>query len=83
MARRKKYKLADFPEAGTVFVMPWEGGRVGICRVIRKGIIRDEVNGIPGALIAVSDWISKEPPPLNHPAVRKILVKNHHNWKTL
>ncbi len=58
--------------------MPPEGGRVGVCRVIRK-----ELKEIPVALVAVSDWISKEPPPLNHPAVRKILVKNHHNWKNV
>ena len=76
MLRRKKYKLADFPEAGTVFAMPLKDGRTGICRVIRK-----EIKSIPCALVAASDWIANEPPPLNHPAIRKILVKNHHNWK--
>jgi hypothetical protein len=76
MARRKKYTLADFPEDGTVFAMPLEDGRVGICRVIRK-----KVGGVPCALVAVSDYIGNEPPQLNDPAVRRILIKNHHNWK--
>lgn len=76
MAKRKKYVLADFPEAGTVFSMPLADGRVGICRVLRK-----TDKEIPCALVAASDWISNEPPPLNHPSVCKILVKNHHNWK--
>jgi hypothetical protein len=76
MARRKEYTLADLPEAGTIFAMPLEDGRVGICRVIRK-----EVKEIPCALVAASDWIGNKPPQLNDPAVRRILVLNHHNWR--
>jgi len=56
--------------------MPLAGGRFGVCRVIRK-----KVDGVPCALVAISDWIGNEPPQLNDPAVRRILIKNHHNWK--
>ena len=76
MARRKKYVLADLPEAGTVFAMPLEDGRIGVCRVLRKTGIE-----IPCVLVAASDWIAHEPPSLDDLAVRKILVLNHHNWR--
>jgi hypothetical protein len=75
MARRKKYQLADFPDDGTVFVMPLENGRVGVCRVVRK-----ELKEIPCALVVASDWIGDTPPQLSDPAIRRILLKNHHNW---
>jgi hypothetical protein len=76
MARRRKYTLADLPEAGTVFAVPLADGRVGVCRVLKKAIWM----GSPCVLIAASDWIADKAPPLDHPAVQKILVLNHHNW---
>jgi hypothetical protein len=76
MARRKKYTLADLPEEGTVFAVPLKNGRMGVCRVVRK-----EMREIPYAIVAASDWIGDAPPKLIDPAVRKILLKNHHNWK--
>jgi hypothetical protein len=76
MARCKKYKLTDFPEDGTVFAVPLENGQIGVCRVIRK-----KVDGVPCALVAVSDWIGNEPPQLNDSVVRRILIKNFLNWK--
>ena len=73
MAKSKKITLADLPEAGTVYAMPLEDGRFGICRVIRK-----EQREIPCVVVTASDWIGNEPPQLNDPVVRKILVLNHH-----
>jgi len=75
MAGRKKYALEDLPEAGSVFVVPLADGRVGVCRVLQRNRL-----DVPRVLIAASDWIATEPPPLGHPAVRRILVLNHHNW---
>jgi hypothetical protein len=75
MASRRKLTLGDLPEAGTVFAMPLADGRTGICRVIRT-----EEQGGACALVAASDWIGNEPPPLDDPAIRRILIKNHHSW---
>lgn len=57
--------------------MPLKDGRLGVCRVIRKELLKET----PIALVAATDWISSQPPSLNHPSIRKILTKNHHNWK--
>jgi hypothetical protein len=75
MARRQKYTLADLPEAGTVFAMPLDDGRTGICRVIRT-----EKKSIPCVLVGASDWIGNGTPALDDAAIRRILIKNHHNW---
>lgn len=78
MARLKKYKLEDFPGDGMVFAMPLRDGRIGVCRILRK-----EIQTIPCALVAVSDWIGNEPPPLEDPAIRRILVKTHYKWSNI
>jgi len=80
MAKRPKYKPEDFPKVGTVFVTPLENNRVGICRVVRF-LGQGGDAGAPSALIAVSDWISETAPSLADPAIRRILLLNHHSWK--
>ncbi|MBW8863396.1 MAG: hypothetical protein JF609_00435 [Verrucomicrobia bacterium] len=71
------------PEAGTVFAMPLADGRTGVCRILQRVLGTGVPMGkwTPYALVAASDWIALEPPPIGHPAVRRILVLNHHNWK--
>jgi hypothetical protein len=75
MSPRRKYALGDFPAPGTVFAMPLADGRVGVCRVLRV----DATLGALAALVAASDWIAEKPPRLSDPAVRRILVLDHHN----
>jgi hypothetical protein len=80
MAKRPKYRPEDFPKAGTVFVTPLGNNRVGVCRVVRF-LSQGGDAGSPSALIAVSDWISESAPSLTDPAIRRILILNHHSWK--
>jgi hypothetical protein len=74
MPRRQKYSLEDFPKAGTVFAMSLDDGRTGVCRVLRVAVS----GGAPAALVSASDWIGDKPLALDHPAVRRFLVLNHH-----
>lgn len=79
MGRRKKLPL---PEPGTAYAVPLEDGRIGVCRVLRRNNIREQRNdGALKVLVACSPWIGKKIPDLNHPELRSILIKTHHNWK--
>jgi hypothetical protein len=75
MVPRRRYKLADLPEEGSVFALPLANGQTGICRVLRKTI-----QDVPRVLVAASDWIGDGPPPLNDPAIFRTLVTTHHKW---
>jgi hypothetical protein len=76
MARRKKYKIEEFPAPGSVFAMPLKDGRFGICRVLQLQLDR---KGYPEALVAASNWIGEAPPALTNPAVKRTLMLTHHS----
>jgi len=69
------------PEPGTVFMFRMPNKMRSICRVLRHGIMNDRLyEGEPKALIAGSVWIGTEPPELDNPRLRELLVLTHHSW---
>ncbi len=75
---RPRISLVDYCPPGTAFAFRVKDGRYGACRVLR--IIHSPGEKSPRALVALSEFLDSHPPPLNHPALRKILCLNHHSW---
>lgn len=69
MKKRQKNPTAAKDDA---FVVPLEGGRFAVCRVleVRKNAM----------FVANADWIGWEPPDVQDPALRSILRLTHHSW---
>ena len=72
MAKRRAKKRA--PLAGDAYAVALEGGRFAACRVLK-------VSARTGmALVANADWIGREPPDPNNPALKSVLRLTHHSW---
>jgi len=56
------------PKPGGVYASPLADGRYGVIRVLR--VLEKS------SLIAVSPWLGQEPPALDEPLLREILVEN-------
>jgi hypothetical protein len=78
MARSNpKLDAVILPPVGSVFLMPLDDGRYGVCRVIRHGA---PFSDTPRALVVASPWIGTGVPDLDEPLLREQLVLNHHSW---
>ena len=77
-AKKKPSKRDSLPEVGSVFLMPLEDGRFGVCRVRNR---RND-SGTEVVLVDASDWIGSEAPDLvrDRKAIKRTLHLSHHNW---
>lgn len=76
MPRKKNVPL---PKAGDAFAVPLEDGRYSVCRVL---IDRESYPNlsIDAVLCVGSSWIGDDIPEANNPALRSILILNHHSF---
>jgi hypothetical protein len=80
-ARKPKLKRSDLPQPGEAFLMPLDDGRFGVCRVLRHSTEAEEKRqGAPHALAAASSWIGSEPPEIDDPRLRDLLILTHHSF---
>ncbi|WP_148598350.1 hypothetical protein [Aquisphaera giovannonii] len=77
--RRPRLRREDLPDAGAAFLMPLDDGRFGVCRVLRRPDAEEEArHGAPTVLAAASSWIGDEPPAIDDPRLRAVLILSHH-----
>lgn len=76
-----KKKVVETPAVGSAYMFPLEGGRFGLCRIVREASDAERAMNGPGVIIATSSWIGTEPPALTDPALRQTLRRTHHSWK--
>jgi len=70
----KKRTKKPAPVVGDAFAVPLEGGRFAACRVLAV----DEHTNL--LLVANADWIGRQTPSPEDPALHSILRLTHHSW---
>jgi hypothetical protein len=76
MAKATKYKEADLPAPGSVFIVPLNDGRFGAVRVLSRKV----ESGIAIAFVSPTTWIGNKPHRPADKMLREPLILNHHAW---